>query len=143
MRCRIDVAVDLSRTAFAPNCSCDHQQSFPDTAEALPECWSTLVRHHLLRCITYRDRAESTKRLHATCEKWILGIGLSLGFLWIRRLRPQPRGEMVGLNLSSSVNYHKPRSKLKCVNPLNETCLNSPLQLHMPKTLDAFEDARE
>ena len=50
---------------------------------------------------------------------------------------------MVGLNLSSPVNYHKPRSKLKCVNPLNETCLVSPLQLHMPKTLDAFEDARE
>jgi hypothetical protein len=32
---------------------------------------------------------------------------------------------------------------LNCVNRLNETFLNSPLQLHMPKTLDGFEDAWE
>jgi hypothetical protein len=55
VRCSIDVAVGLSRTAFAPNCSRDHQQSFPDTGVALPEYWSTLVCHHLLCCITYRD----------------------------------------------------------------------------------------
>ena len=55
MRRNIDVVIDLLRTAFAPNCSRDHQQSFPDTGEALPEYWSTLVRHHLPRCITCQD----------------------------------------------------------------------------------------
>ena len=59
MRCSIDVAVDLPSTSIR---SRDHQQSFPDPGEVLPEYWSTLVRHHLLRCITYRDPSRIDKK---------------------------------------------------------------------------------